>query len=159
MTSKRAFRHTHGFAAPYHLHQGLLVVLDGAPGSGKTTQLDILREAQHRLFHLQPVFVELPADVQSPQAVARRVEALSALSSGRTVFTERWSYDDAVPDLVLLSMRSFTRDSLRSMPWEAVPADRRVLLPEGHEGNVGAEIWDAMARRGFYGSCLCQVTG
>lgn len=159
MTSKRAFRHTHGFAHPYHLRQGLLVVLDGASGSGKTTQLDRLREAQHRLFHVPPVFVELPTDVQSPEAVARRLEALTALAAGHSVFAERWSYDDAVPDLVLLSMSSFTGGAPRPMPWTAIPADRRVVMPEGHEGNLALQMWTAMAQRGFYGSCLCQVTG
>lgn len=158
MTSKRTFRHTHGFANPYHLRQGLLVVLAGAPGSGKTTQLERLREAQRRLFHVPPVFVELPADVQSPEAVARRVEALAALGNGRTVFAERWSYDDAVPDLLLLSMTSFTGSTTAPMPWTAVPADRRVVLPEGHEGIVGVGMWQAMATRRFYGSCLCQVS-
>lgn len=157
MTSRSAFRHTHGFAHPYHLRQGLLVVLDGVAGSGRTTQLERLREAQHRLFHLPPTIVELPADLQSPEAVARRLEALTALGRGRTVVTERWSYDDAMPDLVLLSTTSYTGGQVGPMPWEAVPADRRVVLPEGHEGIAAMGIWGAMARRRFYGSCLCQV--
>ncbi len=159
MTSTRRYRHTPGFAAPYHLRPGLLIVLDGAVGSGKTTRLDRLREAQHRLFHVPPVFLELPADVQSATAVARRVEALTALSSGRTGFAERWSYDDAIPDLVLLSMTSFTGSQIGSTPWAAAPADRRVVLPQGHEGIVGSGIWTAMATRRFYGSCPCQVEG
>lgn len=159
MTPRRGFRHTHGYASPYHLRQGLLVVLDGARGSGRTTQLERLREAQHRLFHLPPVFVELPADVQSPEGVARRLEALTALSSGRTVFAERWSYDDAVPDLVVLSMTSYTGGEAGPTPWRSVPADRRAVLPEGHQGVAALTMWTAMAVRGFYGSCLCQVTG
>lgn len=159
MTFRTGSGHTHGFAHPYHLRQGLLVVFDGAAGSGKTTQLERLHEAQHRLFHLPPVFVEVPADEQSPEAVARRIEALTALAAGRSVFAERWSYDDAVPDLVLLSMTSFTGGGQRPMPWAVVPAVRQVVLAEGHAGNVALEMWTAMAQRGFYGSCPCQVTG
>lgn len=158
MTSTRRFRHNHGFAPPHHLRQGLLVVFDGLAGSGKTDQLVRIREVQDRLFHVPPVFVELPADVHSPQAEGERGRALGALNEGRTVFAERWVYEDAIPDLVLLSLTSFTSAAPGPMPWMDVPADRRAVLPEGHQGVVGVELWTAMARRGYYASCLCQVT-
>lgn len=157
MTSTRRFRHTPGPAAPYHLRAGLLIVLDGVQGSGKTTQLERLREAKERMFRVPPVFAELPADVQSPAAVRERIGVLSALAEGQTVLTERWAYKDAVPDLVLLSLTSFTGSPVGVEPWKVVPPGRRVVLPCEHEGIVSLKLWTAMAERRWYGSCACVV--
>jgi hypothetical protein len=137
----------------------MLVVLDGAPGSGKSTQLSRMHAGQHQpndgiaLFATAPKFLEVPPEAGGERAQALQV-ALGALADGRTVFCERWDYTVRAPDLVLLFGHSVAQPTA-PWPWPAAPADRIAPMPAGHEGIVGGAIWTAMASRGLYGVCPC----
>jgi hypothetical protein len=143
---------------PHYLRAGLLVVFDGAAGSGKTTQLSRIRASQRSagLFAGDPMFVELPRDLNNAEAVERRTAALEARAQGRAVFAERWHPDDPAPDVTLLSPVSFTHPTLSAMP----PADRRphvVVAEPGFESLVTSQLFGVLTSRGLMAGCSCGV--
>lgn len=151
-------RRPHSFAFPYSLRPALLVVLDGVPGSGRSTQLARLREGQERstMFSPDPLFVELPEDLESEEGVRLRTRAEQALTHGRPVFAERWHPADRTPDLVLLSLHSWA-DQTRSRPAPPDLPAHVVLAPTAWESLVTQELMDELFGRQLLATCPCQV--
>lgn len=133
-------------------------MFDGAPGSGKTAQLNRLRMSQRSvgLFAGDPLFLELPRDMGSSEARAQRARALAAREEGRAVFVERWHPADPPPDITLLSPVSFTEPGLST----ALPVGPRpglVVAEPGFESQVTLQLFDALVRLGLMAGCPCGV--
>ncbi len=148
-------RRRQGFAPPYYLRPHTLIVFHGAPRSGKTTQLDRLRQvgARAELFAAAPQVVDLAlAPATTRQTLVHA--ALDRLDAGGVVLAEGWDYSVRTPDLVLLFPHSVD-GSNEGWAWPPVDAGRGVPMPEGHEGQVGIALWTALAARRFYSPCSC----
>jgi len=161
MTSSRHLatcRHRRVLEPPHYLKPGLLVVFDGVPGSGKTAQLSRLRMSQRSvgLYAGDPLFVELPRDLESEEARVRRSTAVEARAEGRPVFAERWCRADGTPDVTLLSLVSFTDPALSRSPEAARRPDELVTEP-GFESAVTLQLFDHLGRRGLMAGCPCGL--
>jgi hypothetical protein len=153
-------RHRNLLAPPHYLKAGLLVVFDGVRGSGKTAQLSRLRCSQRSagLYANEPLFMELPRDLDDAEGVAQRATAVAARAAGRPVFAEGWHPDDGVPDVTLLSLASFTDPTLN----RAAPADlpENVVVTEpGFESLVTLQLFTVLGRRGLMAGCPCGLRG
>lgn len=151
-------RHRAGFQALYVLRV-VLIVFDGAPRSGKTTQFERLQNAQQAPADGCPIFAGAPLFLPAAHDTWRRsAQAAAALAAGRTVFADGWDRNVSLqPDLLLLFGRTVD-GSTPEWTWPVLSAERIVPLPEGDEDIVGLAIWTALASRRVYATCPCIVT-